>query len=233
MADKDALTALTKILVTVKLTGRATWPEWYRQYRTAAQALRLWHIANPNKDPDLPITHKEYITLQEFKQRYRPIGDDEQVEKAYKKHLEPFILQEYGSTAGIALFSWIQASVDRTILSTALSAFEEGEDPTVRNIVIKLKKEVAPTETAELTTVRERYRGALQRARQGGINRAKWYEEWHAAWREAKAKSISEVDGVLAVKDFLQAIQVKLAPDWATRALSEVIREEAIGTPLD
>ena len=104
----------------------------------------------------------------------------------------------------------------------------------MRNVLIEIKKQAAPTQSAKLAAVRARYRDALARARVGSVNRSKWYASWYAAWREVRARpELTEASGNLGTKDFLQAIQHKMAPDWATRHLQDLLARERMGLPTE
>lgn len=82
----------------------------------------------------------------------------------------------------------------------------EDEDANVRLIVQKLKAIIRPSETVELMAIRERYRAALAKAKKGSIKPSVWWDKWYAAYREASAKKLVDMDGVLATKDFLEAV---------------------------
>ena len=62
-----------------------------------------------------------------------------------------------------------------------------------------------------LTTIQEEYHKTLARTATGTVNPRQWYTEWSTVYEQAKALGISEVEGVLAAKNFLRAISRKLA----------------------
>ena len=62
--------------------------------------------------------------------------------------------------------------------------------------------------------MREEYRRVLASARSGSVNPQRWYEDWNKALSRARTYKIPEVEGFLAIKDFLDAISVKLVLVW-------------------
>jgi hypothetical protein len=56
--------------------------------------------------------------------------------------------------------------------------------------------------------------------------------EWYAAYGAAKRRNISDVEGGLAVRDFLRAVGNKMAPNWARNAFWELVRREAMDEPI-
>ena len=134
---------------------------------------------------------------------------------------------DYSSPAGIALLNWVRSSVTNTLISTAILDLKADDIASVRLIVHNIKKNLNPSDTAELSTVRDHYRKALAKARSGSIRPLVWYNDWFSAYREARDRQLSDmVDGILAAKDFLEALQEKIAPVWATEQLNELLRDE-------
>ena len=114
---------------------------------------------------------------------------------------------DYSSPAGIALLNWVRSSVTNTLISTAILDLKADDIASVRLIVHNIKKNLNPSDTAELSTVRDHYRKALAKARSGSIRPLVWYNDWFSAYREARDRQLSDmVDGILAAKDFLEAL---------------------------
>ena len=64
------------------------------------------------------------------------------------------------------------------------------------------------------------------------MNPAKWYLEWFKAYHRALTFNIPEVQGLLATRAFLDAVGVKLRPEWARAKLSEVLEKAELGEPV-
>ena len=83
----------------------------------------------------------------------------------------------------------------------------------LRTLVQILKKLVVPSETRELVHVSKAYQDTLKTTKLGSINRQVWWMKWHNAYREAKERELPVIQGSLAVRNFLEAVQYKIAPD--------------------
>ncbi len=154
--------------------------------------------------------------------------DEKRVKIAYNHFLRKLVKQDFTSNQGMALFNWVIKSVDDTLLTAAHNDIYEGEVASVRLIVQKLRHLINPSITAELTAIRERYRAALTKARKGSVKPSAWWAEWYTAYREALAQKIPEVEGTLAARDFLEAVQAKMAPQWAGLQLSQMLYDEVV-----
>jgi len=68
----DNLASSRTLVVTGKLEGQHNWAEWLRQYQSNAQALGVWHVANPDPEklPQPKRTNKNYLTYKAFKTRW-------------------------------------------------------------------------------------------------------------------------------------------------------------------
>jgi hypothetical protein len=59
--------------------------------------------------------------------------------------------------------------------------------------------------------VRQEYCRVLKSAKHGLVSPQRFYEEWYKALSKARIYRLSEIEGFLAVKDFLNSISAKLA----------------------
>jgi hypothetical protein len=98
-------------------------------------------------------------------------------------------------------------------------------------VVRKLQAQFAPSDDISANRARQEYRRVLEIARQGSISAQRWYEDWYKALSRARTYQLPEIEGFLAVKDFLDAISVKLAPTWGAQQLAEVIVAKELGEP--
>jgi hypothetical protein len=64
------------------------------------------------------------------------------------------------------------------------------------------------------------------------VSPQRFYEEWYKALSRARTYRLPEIEGFLAVKDFLDSISAKLAPTWGTQQLAEVIVAKELGEPV-
>jgi len=134
-----------------------------------------------------------------------------------------------------SLWNWINATVDAELLSSYLRELDllhPNDDPSIQRIVRLLKERIAPTDESTANTVRIEYIAALNLATVGYLKPSQWYPKWHDAYVRARAHNIPEIQGRLAVQQFLIAISKRLDPEWATRELVELARAEAFGNPI-
>ena len=69
---------------------------------------------------------------------------------------------------------------------------------------------LAPSDVSSKTTIQEEYQVILRQASTGSVNPQKWHAEWFRAYSRAKLVGLLEVDGVLASKAFLKAVEARL-----------------------
>ena len=67
------------------------------------------------------------------------------------------------------------------------------------------------------------YKDVLQEARQANIQPDVWYIKWIKAYYDGAYHEIPEVAGTLAIQDFVQAVGMKMAPDWAQATQIDLI----------
>ena len=79
-------------------------------------------------------------------------------------------------------------------------------DTTLQALVRALKEELAPTTLSTKNQVRSEYRAHLGAAKQNRVAPQDWYQKWSYLYMRAKSYELSEVDGELAVQDFLDAL---------------------------
>lgn len=127
------------------------------------------------------------------------------------------------------VWNWVNRTVDSSLLASAQVKIVSQGTATLQAVIRALKTHLAPSHSSAQTTAAEEYRATLAKARSGGIDPLKWHALWHRAFLRAQAYDLSDVNGVLAAKDFLNAVGQRMAPDWASRALQDLIRDDELG----
>ncbi|KAF1935040.1 hypothetical protein EJ02DRAFT_416381, partial [Clathrospora elynae] len=131
------------------------------------------------------------------------------------------------------MWTWVNATVDPQLLAPAMMTLVEQKKSTLQALIKALRTELAPTSISTINLVRAQYRAHLQKAKQGRVNPESWYAEWHSLYAKAKAYKIADIEGLLAVQDFLDALAPKLSPEWARTMHQSVVQSEVLGiTPL-
>jgi hypothetical protein len=87
-------------------------------------------------------------------------------------------------------------------------------DTTLKGLIRKLKKTLSSTREDAVEKARKDYRNHLTNAERAQ-NPRDWVLQWKTLYLTAKSYQIEEVEGFLAVTDFLVAIRKKVAPNWA------------------
>ncbi|RYO90615.1 hypothetical protein DL766_008185 [Monosporascus sp. MC13-8B] len=105
-------------------------------------------------------------------------------------------------------------------------------EPSIQRIVRMLKEMIPPTDESTTNTVRLQYLKVLNEGKEGSCSQAQWYARWHDAYMLARAHNIPEIQGPLAVRQFLLTIAHRMDPMWAQRELTEIARTEALGLPV-
>jgi hypothetical protein len=84
----------------------------------------------------------------------------------------------------------------------------------LQNVIRALRGKFEPLEDNTRDQVREDYRRILERGRTGSIDPKVWINDWYQALARAQTYRVAEVEGFLAIKDFLQAVSAKLSLTW-------------------
>jgi len=127
------------------------------------------------------------------------------------------------------IMNFVQKTVSKNLLLPLTTRLLATQEATIQKIVQALRDHLAPTETSTITTVRKEYKLVLNKAYSGRINQQAWYWEWQTALVKAQLYNIPEIQGQIAIVDFLQAIREKYSPDWATRKLENLLENEESG----
>jgi hypothetical protein len=87
-------------------------------------------------------------------------------------------------------------------------------DTILKGLIRKLKETFSPTRENAVEKARKDYRNHLTNAGKAQ-NPRDWVLQWKTLYLTAKSYQVKEVEGSLAVTDFLVAIRKKMAPNWA------------------
>jgi hypothetical protein len=87
-------------------------------------------------------------------------------------------------------------------------------DITLKSLIRKLKKTLSPIREDAVKKARKDYRNHFTNAGRAQNSRD-WVLQWKTLFLTAKSYQVDEVEGFLAVTDFLVAVRKKVAPDWA------------------
>jgi hypothetical protein len=104
--------------------------------------------------------------------------------------------------------------MDKVILRFLQTELLISNDTTLKGLIRKLKKTFSPIREDAVEKARKDYRNYFTNAGRAQ-NLRDWVLQWKTLYLTAKSYQVKEVEGFLAVTDFLVAVRKKMAPDWA------------------
>ena len=127
------------------------------------------------------------------------------------------------------VMNWVMGSVAQRLMTPHYATLVNLNALTLQNLVRSLRKHLAPPMSSLISTARQEYRDALNQAKVGRISPTKWHEDWSLALAQARLYGVAEIEGTLAIKDFLDAVATKMAPEWGRQQLVELIGADEFG----
>jgi hypothetical protein len=127
------------------------------------------------------------------------------------------------------LQTWIYSTVHPTILSTAQLLMSQQGRRKLQDLVRILKSQYGPTDMSMQNTATREYRAVLKQAEASGTNPTVWIDLWRTAYYRCKSLGIPDVEGWLGAQDFLNAIHVRMNPEWASLQLSQLVQDQELG----
>jgi hypothetical protein len=231
-----------------QLKTRTDWPNWYIQLTWHAKLRDVWDLVNPEAPdapgmhegaPQLPISSSipderppAHSTRSQSAQPNEPQGIQSSMEQ-WNQELAEYRVRSSAWAAKAErlqkLWNWVNATVSPAILSPVMVKLVAMDVTTLQQLVRALKEELAPTDVSTQTQVRAEYRQHLGAAKQGRVAPQDWYQKWSYLYMRAKSYELAEVDGPLAVQDFLDALSHKIAPEWARTMNQRIIQDNILG----
>jgi hypothetical protein len=124
---------------------------------------------------------------------------------------------------------WIIKTVHPDLMAPASIKLLNKRLTTPQALVRVLKDDLAPTNSNTMHLVRQQYRAHLEKARSGRMSPDKWFNEWQVLYGKAQAFRVPEIEGQLALIDFLDALSLRLAPEWARTMRQQITLQAALG----
>ena len=233
-----------------QLKSRSDWPNWYIQLTWHAKLRDVWDLVNPDA-PNAPGMHDGAPQLPTISSNIdeRPPARSTRSQSAqpneYNTQEAQSSLEEYHQELAMykvkasvwaakaerlqKLWNWVNATVSPAILSPVMVKLVTNNVTTLQALVRALKEELAPTDVSTQNQVRAEYRQHLGAAKQGRTAPQDWYQKWSYLYMRAKSYELAEVDGALAVQDFLDALSHRIAPEWARTMNQRIIQDSILG----
>jgi len=130
------------------------------------------------------------------------------------------------------IWNWVRSSVDEELLRPHLETLVREDKVSLQNVVRRLQAQFAPSDDVSADRVRQEYRRVLEVGKRGTVNPQRWYEDWFKVLCRARTYRLPEIEGFLAIKDFLDTISAKLSPTWGAQQLANVIVAKELGEPI-
>ena len=127
--------------------------------------------------------------------------------------------------------NWVDRTVDKSFRALAMQHMIQNGGFTIQGFVRFLKERLEPSQTSLASLVRQEYRAVMEQVKSANVSKEQWMKDWEAAYRKAEGLSVTEIEGPLATKDWLRAIQARMAPVWASSKLAELVEQEVQGLP--
>ena len=223
---------------TVKLNSPQRWSEWITLLESFAKIRRLWDKIDPSQPPqeddhNLP---PEVITVERAREIAPSYGASstptfEQLiavvnaEKADFTNKRLIYVEREKNEQTIR--TWIAQTVETSIYSLVTSELAAVKsDFSIRELLKGIKKQIAPSHSNMLQAARQFYKDTLQEAFQANTRPDTWYIKWLKAYHDGSHYKIPEIEGTMAIRDFLHAVGARMAPDWAQTIETDLIRIE-------
>ena len=129
------------------------------------------------------------------------------------------------------IFAWVTRTVKNTLLEPHINSLVASNTLSIQALIRLLKTRLAPSIEVTKERVREEYRRVLNRARHGKISPQTWLDSWTIAVSRARDYNLTDVEGFLAIKDFLDAVSA-LQPSWSAQQLLNLHTAQALGQPF-
>jgi len=130
------------------------------------------------------------------------------------------------------IWDWVRRTVEPALLAPHLELLVSQQRLSLQNVVRALREKFQPSEDNTREQVREDYNRILDRGRIGRESPIAWINDWYQALARAQTYRVAEVEGFLAIKDFLQVVAAKFIPIWGAQQLALVIEANALGEPV-
>ena len=140
-------------------------------------------------------------------------------------------LQQSLSTRYRQLQDQVNKTIDTNLLRPYIIKLSTIDDTTLQKVIRLLKTQLVPTKTSTLNTIREEYYTILEQVKQGRVKLERQLKDQLDAFARTQAYRIPNIQGVLATKDFLSTLSIKIAPKQAIRILTKLITNNKLRRP--
>ena len=215
---------------TVVLASPNDWDEWIELIKRKANANQIWKYVDPSTAVDklpklIEPTRPEPKDVNGRKTKLSELDEDEKEELRMLRleHRDNLKLYRKQQSAFDTLCSQIQSSISRTYLVYTFNC------DTTYNVLVALKKRVAPTDEARKIHLATQYAKLKKAPRNQNLEA--WMQEWEKVYTECVELKLPEVDGNRSLKDFLYAVE-SVSTSWSEYWKNKLQNRESGGKEL-
>ena len=157
----------------------------------------------------------------------------EELERSHKIYAAQLTVWQVLARPYTSLNLWINATVDPKLLDPLMTRLRDQQGSTIQQVVRELRTLLAPTRSTNFLLARRQYKALLEQARNGRVSPEKWYNDWLQAYSQATEHKIGEIIEPSATLDFLEAISVRMAPDWGKQTLNDATIAFELDKPIN
>ncbi|KAK3897366.1 hypothetical protein C8A05DRAFT_39082 [Staphylotrichum tortipilum] len=131
-----------------------------------------------------------------------------------------------------SLHRLILQSIDHLMQESVLSELDKTGQSGVRATLQIIRTRVAPSKTATRSAIIKQYDEHLAAAKRSGVEPTTWIQEYLNILSRAVTEDIPGIKETLFVINFLDAVAVRINPDWARIKKNEALEDERFGRPV-
>ncbi|KAL6360878.1 hypothetical protein LRP88_06586 [Fusarium phalaenopsidis] len=236
------LVAASNPSTAVRLDTQRDWSLWIMSLEVEARAYHLWEQIDPAK-PDAAGDLNPVPKLEPYE-----VYSNRRLKEHHERELTNASRRAAGGLAAaqapaaratptsdeiardyqleIASYSELR-KVNPAILSSVTKELvtSNPDGYSVRQLIRALQAQLAPSSLTTHQEAIKRYEQVLKEAGKARQDPHAWIRDWNQAYAIARAHDIPEIIGVSGKQRFLQAVEVKLAPEWARWKQWQLIEE--------
>lgn len=136
------------------------------------------------------------------------------------------------------LWNWVQKTVSSDLLTPRTILLVTQKQYTIQQAIrnlrrdITLRRDIGMSSASIANAVRMQYRNHLLQASRSDVEPSVWVREMIKQYHRAKVYNIPEISGFIGLNDFLNAVETRIAPEWARGKLYNLITDVTLGQPV-
>ncbi|KAG6282552.1 hypothetical protein E4U46_008201, partial [Claviceps purpurea] len=235
-----------------KLSNVMHWDTWFEALKMVCEGQSCWEKVNPDipssMDNDYFLSPRIITEIECYETFMREVSMIDISPKS-KDSLEYYLSIRNQRTKVVqvrqskmaAVRTWIVSSIEPSVylmakenITDELNAMKyppqtpdplmeiEADRISLRRLVTHLQRKFGTDNVNLKDQIKQEYFELLEEAKRGNINFEKWIARWSIHHHRAKRVGLIEIQGIMGVRAFIDAIGTRFDPVWARDALSRV-----------